>query len=111
MKTLLISAIMFLSAYAFGQTVETKTFVVKGNCHDCQDRIENAADIKGVKLLKWDSHTKVATATFDPGKVTLLKIEEAIAATGYDAGDVKGDAKAYAKLPKCCKYKDGKCEE
>jgi mercuric ion binding protein len=111
MKTLLILITMFLSAFAFGQTVETKTFIVKGNCDDCKERIENAADIKGVKLLRWNHDTKVATATFDVTKVSLLKIQESIAAAGYDAGDVKGDAKAYSKLPKCCKYRDGKCEE
>jgi periplasmic mercuric ion binding protein len=99
MKTLLISLIMFLSASVFG------------NCEDCRERIENAADIKGVKVVKWDPETKIATATFDKEKVTLLKIQEAIAASGYDAGKVKGNSKAYGKLPKCCKYRDNKCEE
>jgi periplasmic mercuric ion binding protein len=111
MKTILILMMMFLSASAFSQTVETRTFVVKGNCDDCKERIENAADIKGVKILKWNPDTKVATATFDPSKVSVLKIQEAIASVGYDAGDIKGNNKAYGKLPKCCKYRDNKCEE
>jgi mercuric ion binding protein len=109
MKTLLISLMIFLAASSFGQTVETKTFTVKGNCEECKERIENAADIKGVKLLKWDPATKIASATYDPSKITLLQIEQSIAATGYDAGPVKGDSKAYGKLPKCCKYRDSSC--
>src|SRR5688572_28342412 len=111
MKTFIISAFLFLSASMFGQAVQTQTFVVKGNCDDCKERIENAADIKGVKVVKWNPDTKVATATFDGSKVSLLKIQEAIAASGYDAGNVKGNSKAYGKLPKCCKYRDNKCED
>jgi copper chaperone CopZ len=113
MKTILIA---FMSMLAFGLSaqsagIKTETFVVKGNCDDCKERIENAADIKGVKILKWDTDTKVATATYDADKTTVEKIQQAIASAGYDAGDIKGSAKAYRKLPKCCKYRDNKCEE
>jgi copper chaperone CopZ len=91
-------------------TIKTSTFIVKGNCEDCKAKIENAADIKGVKVLTWNEKTKVATVTYDEQKVKVLTIQQAIAASGYDAGDFKGDQKAYNKLPKCCKYRDGVCE-
>jgi copper chaperone CopZ len=111
MKSIIISIFIFLALGLGAQTVKTSTFIVKGNCEDCKERIENAADIKGVKLLKWDVKSKVATVTYDPQKTDLPKIQEAIASVGYDAGNVKGSDKSYAKLPNCCKYRDGKCEE
>jgi copper chaperone CopZ len=93
------------------QSAKTVTFTVKGNCEECKENIENAADLKGVKLLTWDQKTKVATVTFNPEKITLSQIQQAIAAKGYDTGDFKGSEKAYKALPKCCKYRDGVCEE
>lgn len=92
-------------------TVKTTTFIVKGNCEECKAVIENAADIKGVKVLQWNDKTKIATVTYSPDKVSLTDIQKAIAAKGYDAGDFHGNDKAYSKLPKCCRYRDGKCVE
>jgi copper chaperone CopZ len=83
---------------------------VRGNCEECKANIENAADVKGVKILTWDQKTKVATVTFSPDKITLVQIQEAIAKRGYDAGTIKGSDKAYKALPKCCKYRDQACE-
>ncbi len=93
------------------QSAKTATFIVKGNCEECKENIENAADLKGVKLLTWDQKTKVATVTYLPEKISITQIQQAIAAKGYDAGDFKGNDKAYKALPKCCKYRDGVCEE
>ncbi len=112
MKTLIVILFSFAGYYASAQSsVKTETFMVKGNCEDCKERIENAADIKGVKIVEWNADTKIATATYDSGKTSLLKIQEAIASKGYDAGEFTGSSKAYKKLPKCCQYRDGKCEE
>jgi copper chaperone CopZ len=93
------------------ETLKTNTFTVKGNCEDCRKVIENAADIKGVKKCAWDEKTKVATVLYDSTKTTLLTIQKAIAARGYEAGEVSANEKAYKKLPKCCKYRNVKCEE
>lgn len=111
MRTIIVLFISFASFAIKAQSAKTETFTVKGNCEDCKGRIENAADIKGVKILTWDPDTKVASVTYNPEKTTLDKIQEAIAARGYDAGDHKGNTAAYNKLPNCCKYRDGKCEE
>ena len=93
------------------QTAKTETFIVKGNCEDCKERIENSADIKGVKICTWNTDTKVATVTYDPSKVSLTQVKQAIAKNGYDAGEIAGNTKAYNKLPGCCKYRDGVCED
>jgi copper chaperone CopZ len=112
MRTVIVLIIFITSLGARAQSpVASASFVVKGNCEDCEARIENAADIKGVKILRWDQKTGVATVTYSPEKTSVLKIQEAIAAAGYDAGAVKGDNNAYNKLPKCCKYRDARCEE
>jgi periplasmic mercuric ion binding protein len=106
-------ALLFTTLTSGAQTksITTVTLSVKGNCEECKEHIENAADIKGVKICSWNPDTKIATITYNPDKVSLIQISEAIAATGYDAGDVKGNEVAYNKLPTCCKYKNGKCEE
>ena len=111
MKHIIWVFLTFLFIQTNAQSAKTVTFTVKGNCEECKENIENAADIKGVKLLTWDQKTKVATVTFVPEKITLAQIQKAIASKGYDTGDFKGDAKAYKALPKCCKYRDGVCEE
>ena len=45
------------------------------------------------------------------GQWYIHAIETLPVQVGYDAGNVKGSDKAYRKLPKCCKYRDNKCEE
>lgn len=99
--------------YAIGQQNETKTFTlsVKGNCEQCKERIENAADIKGVKLCNWNADKQMATITYKPEKVNPEQIEKAIAASGHDVGNTKGNQAKYNKLPSCCKYRERKCEE
>lgn len=112
MRTLILSVFSLIVFGLKGQTtVITETFVVKGNCGQCKDRIENAADIKGVKVLTWSSKTKIAQVTYNSDKTNLTQIQEAIASKGHDAGPIHGNDVAYNKLPKCCKYRDAKCEE
>lgn len=113
MKTIIILFIglIFSLKIQAQTTVTTTTISVKGNCGECKERIENAADIKGVKVCKWDEKTQVATITFDASKVTVAKIEAAIAKSGHDTPSAKADDKSYKSLPDCCKYKDGDCKK
>ena len=106
---LLISMIS-LSSFAQQQGIKTNTFIINGICDDCKERIENAADIKGVKLCKWSPDTKIATVTYDESKVNLEQIQKAIAKAGYDIGEIKGNDAAYNKLPKCCQYRSANPE-
>lgn len=112
MKTIIIICAILFSLNSQSQTsIKTTTIAVKGNCEDCKERIENAADIKGVKLFVWDVKTKIATVTYNPEKVTILQIEQAIANKGYEAGNEKANQAAYQKLPTCCQYKHGECKK
>ena len=94
---------------ASAATIKTATFTVAGNCEECKARIENAADIKGVKLCVWDVKTHVATVTYNESKTSLDQVKKAIAAAGHDITGFKADDASYKKLPSCCKYRDAAC--
>jgi periplasmic mercuric ion binding protein len=91
--------------------VVTTTLSVRGNCGECKERIENAADMKGVKVSKWDSKAQMLTVTYKPEKVTPDQIKQSVLMSGHDVGDEKAPDAAYNKLPKCCKFRDRKCEK
>jgi periplasmic mercuric ion binding protein len=82
----------------------TTKFKVYGNCGMCEQRIEKAAKIKGVKTADWDVDTKILAITFNGKKVTPAKVHKAVAAVGHDTDMVKADDKTYAKLHACCQY-------
>jgi copper chaperone CopZ len=107
---LFISLFIALNINAQDKAIKTTTISVKGNCDQCKERIENAADIKGVKLAVWSEKTQALAVTYNTEKVTIEQIEKAIAASGHDAGAIKGTDAGYNKLPSCCKYRDKKCE-
>lgn len=113
MKTILlicVTVLLSFASYAQDKSVKTVTISVKGNCEECKKRIENAADIKGVKLSQWDEAKQTLTVTYRTDKVSPEQIEQAIAASGHDAGNQKGKEASYDKLPACCKYRHDKCE-
>lgn len=114
--------IIFLSAFAqitaFAQSktttekpivatakgITTTTLKVSGNCGMCKRRIEEACVLRGVKAAKWDAKTGVLAIRFST-KTTLEKIENSIAAAGYDTEHAKATEKTYNKLPQCCQYR------
>jgi periplasmic mercuric ion binding protein len=106
---LLLFAVSFCSAQEKTKKISTVTFTVKGNCEQCKDRIENAADLKGVKLAQWDSKTQKLKITFREDKVSEKEIKDAILKSGHDVNDEKAPEQVYNKLPDCCKYRDKKC--
>ncbi len=113
MKTLIIIfiSVIFSLKISAQSTIKTSTFSVKGNCGECKERIENAADIKGVKNSSWDEKTQVMTVTFDSKKVTVEQIETAIAKSGHKTTHQAADSKAYNGLPSCCKYESTDCKK
>lgn len=112
MKKFILFISIFISLHSFAQnnSIVTATLSVRGNCEECKNRIENAADIKNVKLAVWDEAKQILTVTYKSDKVTLEQIEKKIASSGHDTGNLKGDDLRYKKLPSCCKYRDKKCE-
>ncbi len=103
---------LLLASYSFtfaqqqtDKAVTTETIIVKGNCGECKERIEEAAYLKGVKRAEWNKETKELTVSFRPAKVSLNQIEKSIATAGHDAGEVKASDSAYNTLPPCCAYR------
>jgi periplasmic mercuric ion binding protein len=86
--------------------ITTAMLNVSGNCGMCKRRIEEACVIRGVKSAQWDAKTNVLAVSFDNKRTDLDKIAASIAKAGYDNDRAKTDDKAYAKLPKCCQYRD-----
>lgn len=108
MKNLFLVLGLLISFSLFSQkaAIKTETISVKGNCGQCKERIENAIDIKGVKVGNWDKKTQILTVTYNSEKVTIEKIQQAITKAGHDTGNEKANDKSYQSLPECCKYRD-----
>ena len=108
-KFVLIAALL---AFGFTTQAQTETVDIKTSaiCGMCKKAIERElAYEKGVKTAKLDLKTKVVTVEYDPAKTSPDKIKERITLTGYNADTMERNAKAYDKLPDCCK--DGAHED
>ena len=82
-------------------TVQFKTSAV---CDMCKTRIEKSmAYEKGVQSAVLDVPTKVLTVTYKADKTTPAALRTAVQKTGYDADELTADARAYNRLPDCCK--------
>lgn len=78
---------------------------VWGNCGMCKKTIDGALKgVDGVSSASWNKSTKMLDVTYDDSKISMKKIEEKVAASGYDTQNVKGADAAYDGLKKCCKY-------
>ncbi len=97
--------LLFLANQSMAQKVTT-TFMVDGVCGMCEERIEKAAKIKGVKSAEWDVDSHIFTVTYDSSKVELIKIHKAIAGVGHDTELVKAKDEVYDNIHGCCKYRD-----
>ena len=120
------SLFMALATLSFAQKTKTETIPVSGNCGMCKSTIEKAAKGAGVKDANWDVDAKVLTVKYNSSSTNAAKIQQAVAAAGYDTRDVKTTDEAYGKLHSCCQYdrtatstdeqkmdccKDGKCSQ
>ncbi|QKG51428.1 heavy-metal-associated domain-containing protein [Hymenobacter sp. BRD67] len=83
------------------ETVQFKTSAI---CDMCKARIEKSmAYEKGIQAANLDIPSKVLTVTYNPAKTTPDAIRAAVLKTGYDADQATADARAYDRLPECCK--------
>jgi len=99
-------AVVSIGSFAQNKDLDTTTFRVEGICGMCQDRIENAAYIKGVKKVSWDKETKIMTAIYKPSKVTPQQIGQSVADAGHDNDYAKATPEAYSKIHDCCLYRE-----
>lgn len=109
----IITSVIFIftfSNYGYSQDknkqVITDTLMVSGVCEMCEERIENAALIKGVKKVEWSTNTHSLVVVYREDKVTLDQIAESIAEAGHDNELVICTDEQYDKVHSCCKYRD-----
>jgi len=101
----ILAIVLTSNVYSESATTKTETIKVSGNCDMCKARIEKAAKVDGVSKAEWNKETKLLAVTYDPAKTNADAIGKKIAATGHDTEKIKAEAKAYDKLPGCCKYR------
>ena len=109
MKTLKIYAAILFSIFAintsFAQSaVKKETIKVWGNCDMCKTNIEKAAKKAGATVANWNEESKELKVSYAATKTSSVKIQTAIAKSGYDTQDFTGDNNAYNKLHACCQY-------
>ena len=87
-------------------------FEVPGSCGMCEERIENAVSVRGVKTADWSMDAQALTVVYQPSKITPSRIQELVAEAGHDTPGHKASESAYEGLAGCCKYRDGggKCD-
>lgn len=81
------------------------SFQVNGKCGMCEERIENALDIKGIKFADWSQETKICTVKFNTDIISEKEIHQIIAKVGHDTEMCKATDKDYNNLHHCCHYK------
>lgn len=99
-----IASVVTASAQKKDPTAKKETFKVWGECGMCKKTIEKAAKDSGATTANWDTDSKQLTITYSSAKTNNQKIQQAIAAAGYDTKDLTADNTAYDKLHECCKY-------
>jgi periplasmic mercuric ion binding protein len=84
--------------------VKKENIKVWGECGMCKKKIESASVQAGAITADWNEDSKVLSVSYDFNKTNPAKIQQAIAAAGYDTRDITATNDAYNKLPGCCKY-------
>jgi mercuric ion binding protein len=100
---ILLAGFILISTFALQAQTSTK-IKVAGNCGMCKAHIEKAAKEAGAVTANWDKAAKVLKVSFDASKTSTDKIEDAVAAAGYDTEHKVATADAYGKLDECCQY-------
>jgi len=93
-----------LSQAQTSEVVRKDSVKVWGECGMCKKKIEKAAVEAGATAASWNTETKVLQLSYKNDKTDMVKIQQAIAASGYDTKDFTADNEAYNKLHECCKY-------
>ncbi len=83
----------------------TEEFFVAGNCSMCKERIEEAVkSLEGIHSASWSVEDKMLTVTYQPEKLDLMDVHQAVADVGHDTKHVRAEDEVYENLHSCCKY-------
>jgi hypothetical protein len=103
-KFFLLSTLFIVLAQVGFAQEKTEKIKVSGECGMCKSKIEKAAKSAGATYALWDVEAKVLTVKYNSTSSNAAKIQEGVAAAGYDTEKVKATEEAYNKLHSCCKY-------
>lgn len=105
-KQIYIICTLLLSIGLLGQNnqIITEEILVRGNCEECQETIQNAVKLEPSAEGNWNSQTKKLVLRFDKTKTNLNKIMRRVAAAGYDNELYTAEDKDYQSLEMCCHY-------
>ncbi len=87
------------------KTIET-SFEVSGICGMCEERIESAVDVKGVKYADYDLETHTLSIIYNPKHLTEDEIHGLLNAVGHDTEKSKASDEQYDSVHDCCKYRE-----
>lgn len=112
MKNLILIIFVSFAIQGFAQKkatskVMTTSFKVSGVCGMCEERIEGALDVVGVKSAEWDQKTDSIVISYNPKKISVQDFHNLLAAAGHKTDLVEANKEAYSALPECCQYDDG----
>ncbi len=94
----------FLGIYVANAQTQSVLIKTSAQCSMCKDRLEKSlSKTKGIEKVSLNVDTKELAVSYNSKKTSDTKIRTAVANVGYDADDIARNAKAYDKLPSCCK--------
>lgn len=100
--------IILTSSSLFSQEKEVIkiAFKVEGICGMCEERIENALSVKGVKSADWDLQTNVCTVVYRTDKISEEEIHKLLNEVGHDTEKSKASEEQYSGIHSCCRYRE-----
>ena len=104
LKPFLFAFLFILLTQVINAQTKTTAFKVAGECGMCKKKIETAAKDAGASYALWDVSTKSLKVKYTGNVSNEAKIQQRIAAVGYDTPKYKATDEAYEKLHECCKY-------
>jgi mercuric ion binding protein len=117
MKNLLFVVFaLFLGTNISAQKKADVTFEVGGVCGMCEERIEQAYDVKGIVIADYDLESHTLHVVYKTKHFPdILDVHRLATSVGHDTDLMKASDEVYAKIHGCCKYRDEtethKCSE
>lgn len=104
MAAVLITQSQLTASNYSGGTSDTLEIKTSAVCRMCKNTIEKAVMTeRGVKSVRLDVPSKMATVVYNPEKTSPEKIRKAITAVGYTADDIPPEPEAFENLHFCCR--------
>lgn len=102
-QTLLLATLILCFSHTGFAQGKAEKIAVSGACGMCKKKIEKAARNAGASFAEWNTETKMLQVEYGNGS-NADKIQQSIAAIGYDTPKYRAEDAVYEKLHACCKY-------